>query len=298
MAQVPADVFVGLITHPRSRFPQAQGPAGLLATIAEKLPNEGLSVATDVCSEDLVTPGQLSITPKSVRASIAREMEIENQWREYLNEAPAHVTTRTFLAARKVSRLLKTAPPWRRSFQDSDKAAKALTRLANIELAHLTVMHHAAESGAPWALLLEDDAVAPDPDTFVADLAEFLIKSQDSAHSLSMMNLSESFSIEQLGIQRLLSEQVQKSPRSWPSRVSAKHVTNTVCAVLYQRNFLEDLLSIIDRIPLEPVVPIDFKINDALMRGEGQLPGTTWVCSPAPLIQDSGLPQATTRFTS
>ena len=298
MAQVPADVFVGLITHPRSRFPQAQGPAGLLATIAEKLPNEGLSVATNVCSEDLVTLGQLSLTPQAVRASIAREMELEKQWRKYLNDSPPNFTTRAFLSARKASRLLKNAPPWRRSIQESSNAATSLTRLANIELAHLTVMHHAADSGAPWALLLEDDAVAPDPDTFVGDLAEFLIQSHDNADSLSMMNLSESFSVEQLGIQGLLRQQVQKSPTNWPSRVSAKHVTNTVCAVLYQRDFLVTLLSIIDRIPLEPVVPIDFKINDALMRGEGQLPGNTWVCSPAPLIQNSGLPQATTRFTS
>ena len=71
---------------------------------------------------------------------------------------------------------------------------------------------------------------------------------------------------------------------------ASKPVTNTVCAILYHREFLSLLLTKLDELPLEPVVPIDWKLNVALMElfQEGAIrPGSCWVIEPAPVLQRS-----------
>jgi hypothetical protein len=67
-------------------------------------------------------------------------------------------------------------------------------------------------------------------------------------------------------------------------------VTNTVCAILYRTEFLMQLLDVWEALPMEPVVPIDWKLNRALMTlyQRGSLPpGSTWLVDPAPIIQMS-----------
>jgi len=61
--------------------------------------------------------------------------------------------------------------------------------------------------------------------------------------------------------------------------------------MLYRRPFLEHLRSTLALIPLSPVIPIDFKVNEALMRMAPVCPaGDAWLASPAPLTQRSGVP--------
>jgi hypothetical protein len=67
-------------------------------------------------------------------------------------------------------------------------------------------------------------------------------------------------------------------------------VTNTVCAVLYRSTFLADLLPTLKDIPMEPIVPIDWKLNAALMQlvREGTIgDGDCFTLEPAPIRQSS-----------
>ena len=67
-------------------------------------------------------------------------------------------------------------------------------------------------------------------------------------------------------------------------------VTNTVCAILYRTSFLRELLAVWAELPVEPVIPIDWKLNKALMmlHGRGLLPaGSAWNVEPAPIVQMS-----------
>ena len=71
---------------------------------------------------------------------------------------------------------------------------------------------------------------------------------------------------------------------------ASKPVTNTVCAVLYRTSFLEELLTVLDSLPLSPVIPIDWKLNAALlqMHDSGALgAGDCWFLEPAPIVQRS-----------
>ena len=65
-------------------------------------------------------------------------------------------------------------------------------------------------------------------------------------------------------------------------------MTNTVCAILYRAAFVRDLLAAMDALPMEPVVPIDWKLNLALMRmfDDGRLvAGDCWQVEPGPIDQ-------------
>jgi hypothetical protein len=160
----------------------------------------------------------------------------------------------------------------------------------NIELSHLRLIDLAVASGASWCLLLEDDAWCEDPRAFAIDLLRF-VREADSRGKLLTVNMSESFTLEDLGIGHLLTPVPAEQAGPWPMLEADRPVTNTVCAVLYRGDFLARLQHELHRVPLAPVIPIDFKLNVALMRMAPTVaPGDFWVASPAPLSQRSGVP--------
>ena len=163
-----------------------------------------------------------------------------------------------------------------------------LKRLANIELAHLSLLQQALVSEAPWALILEDDALAIDPHETADALARFLAQYTGESQP-KYVNVSESFSANTLGIQGL-GKQVGVWAEGAPLESMAKPVTNTVCAILYSRAFMLAVVDEFEAIPLKPVIPIDWKLNVAIMNlfEKGELSsGDCWQVDPAPFVQGS-----------
>jgi len=160
-------------------------------------------------------------------------------------------------------------------------------RLLNIELAHQELLRQGLTSRAPWILILEDDAWSANID----DLADGLTDLLELAEvSVRFINLSESFDLSELGIKHLLGD----SDYSWHGSttravLSAQQpVTNTVCAIAYRSYFAEQLLSAYASMPMRPVVPIDWKLNQALMdmHSSGSLGvGSCWWVVPGPIDQ-------------
>ena len=289
------DIFVGLVTHPNTVFPQARTTNGLAAQLVETLTSLGLVVESTIVDDNPLVPDQITVSPKAVRASIREEINVERKWREYLNSGSLSLLLRLQLNIRRTLTTLRLAPPWRRSTEAGDAGSRRLTRLANIELAHLRVLDDAVKSEAAWALVLEDDAKSSSARKFGHELAQFLSKVAVAYPELSMINLSDSFTVDQLGIEHLLAG--SEGTFAWSIRKVDRHITNTVCAVLYRRDLLVRLLKELQSIPLEPVVPIDFKVNEAIRRAGSDLPGQTWMCDPAPITQGSGVPAASTVIT-
>jgi hypothetical protein len=287
---VTPDLFVGLVTHPRSRFADAASPTGLMSGLATAVAESGATVVTAVSDRDEYTDDLLPLTVDVVRQSIEAELSCERRWREYLAGHPAGVGLRSFMAVRRAYRSITLAPPWVRSLGPDDAGARMVRRLVNIELSHLRLIEEAVASGASWCLLLEDDAWCEDPHGFASALMRF-VREAETRGQPQTVNMSESFSIDDLGIRHLLTPIPPEQAGPWPMYAAERPVTNTVCAVLYRGDFMARLLGELRQIPVAPVIPIDFKLNEALMRmAPSVAPGDVWVASPAPLSQRSGVP--------
>lgn len=167
-----------------------------------------------------------------------------------------------------------------------------MERLINIELAHVSLIKEGCQSGCDWILILEDDAHAGSISELADSLARFIMTMEQTTNLGSQpqyVNLSRSFSETRLGVTTLMTHAGHWSAGA-ELLASSKPVTNTVCAVLYRREFAERLLTEFESIPLSPVLPIDWKLNLAIMRlfDLAELgPGDYWTVNPAPILQGS-----------
>lgn len=269
-------LFIGVVSHRHSRFAESQGPQGLAAQLADRIP----ATVVQVNTENLLDESLLPVTAAMVQETLTAELRVDAAWARYLGRARAlrWWAGQGLRWARRGVRLVR--PP----------STGAVRRLLNIELSHLDLMRAGLASGASWVLILEDDAMSAD----VADLAEGLLALMQDA-SVGFINLSRSFDTTTLGIDHLLSpapvEWAGFEPRSVLS--ASRPVTNTVCAILYSADFLGALVRQMDGLPMTPVVPIDWKLNLALMSmfesGEAGS-GTCWLVEPAPITQMSMQP--------
>jgi hypothetical protein len=171
-----------------------------------------------------------------------------------------------------------------------------LRRLINIELSHIGLMRQAVDCDSDWALIVEDDAAADEPEGFATALAQFTQDHQDERQP-KYVNVSRSFSEERLRIDAHLTPVgIWGTAGNIPVLSAERPVTNTVCAILYRTDFLRELLAVLDGIPVAPVLPIDWKLNEAILRmvESGTLgAGDCWFLSPAPVVQRSMTPHAT-----
>ena len=265
-------LFVGVVSHLNSRFAASQGPSGLAAGLMGILP----SVEIQINTQNLYDTLDLPLSSEEMRTSLSDELHLEKHWAQYLQQ-PQGVTWHLRYAMRWVKRA------WEQ-FRPPDESR--FIRLLNIELSHLDLMRSGLASGAQWILILEDDAMTADLDDLAKGLEGVLASGADC------VSLSHSFASTDLGISHLL------SVSSIPWRGSAEReilevdrpITNTVCATLYSRRFLTSLEQELSALPLIPVIPIDWKINQALMQLQtsGQLAGVTcWIVDPAPITQMS-----------
>ena len=277
-----ADCFIGVVSHVGSRFAISQSHEGLAEILSRRFLDSGVTTAVQVNTRNLHDPDALPIDSAVVQTTLSAELHLQAEWAAYLragDRASVVDGVRNLIrSARRTVRLFRAPSP------------SSVTRLVNIELSHLDLMRAGLESGAEWVLILEDDAFAPDP----TDCAQGLLGlMRDCPTTVDYVNVSQSFTNTQLGIEHLL--KTAAAPR-WTGSVSrgvlsaSRPVTNTVCAILYRREFLISLVEEMNALPMTPVVPIDWKLNIALMRlfESGRLPdGSCLLVDPAPIDQMS-----------
>lgn len=271
-------LFVGVVSHEGSRFSVSQGRDGLARQLASVIADCEVRVNT----VDMLDESVRRVGPSSVQETLTAELKLDRRWSSFLGK-PMRARWWTIHTLRIIRRgWLRLRPP----------GPAMVRRLLNIELSHLDLMRRGLESGAPWVLILEDDAFTSDITDLSVGMRELLVHSPAPA----FVNLSQSFDLDELGIDHLLAP---VGGVTWggptPRRVvgARRPVTNTVCAILYSRDFLMDLVAAFDALPMEPVVPIDWKLNLALMDmfDAGQIgPGECWLVEPAPITQMSMQP--------
>lgn len=281
-------VFLGLVTHRRTRFPQASSPEGLVHQVGHALTQQGVRVTVEVHDADHHTDDLVPLTNAQVIASIDAELDLEARWRAYVTPRMSRAGLTIFMAARRAYRRLTLAPPWHRGPAATSDGAAMLRRLVNIELAHLHLLQQAQDQRATWALIVEDDASLEDAHHFAEALVTFIHEHAGQPQP-AYVNVSRSFSSERLDLAPHLTPQ-----GNWDATTMALAsdipLTNTVCAVLYRGTFLDRLVPAMQAIPISPVLPIDWKLNAALL-GLAQThmigAGDCWFLDPAPIVQGS-----------
>lgn len=282
------DILVGVVSHERSRFADSQGAEGLGGRIVRTLIELGVSARLLVRLENDHDPRELPVDGRLAWASVSAQLRLEREWESYISPATAgRIGVRALRdRARLILACIRSWRPWLPAGSNASQI-RAITRLLNIELSHLAILREAVASGASWALVLEDDA----GDADAVDCARGILGITAQAPPPAYVNLSRSFANDELRIAALLT-----SSSSWAGTTertvltAERPVTNTVCAILYERSFIEALLAEWDSLPMTPVVPIDWKLNRCLMRmhAAGTFPaGGCWFVEPAPIMQRS-----------
>jgi len=281
-------VFLGLVTHEGTRFKSADKPTGLIHQVSSALTERGYRTEMLISRENDFEKSGVVLTQREVVDSIKAELRIERQWRRFVNSDDTGALQDIKFTARHIYRRAKFAPLGRRRPLATERGAQMLRRLVNIELAHVKLLKAAYQSGASWAMIVEDDAQLDDVESFTSHLKTF-IESQASSTTPLYLNLSDSFSYESLGLSSRLRPTGSWSPNA--ALLSAdRPLTNTACAILYRYEFIDILLPALLQIPTSPVLPIDWKLNAALLdlycRGDVKS-DDCWFVSPGPIVQGS-----------
>ena len=282
------ELFIGVVSHEGTRFPVNQGLEGLAASLSRALDKRGFTCQMKVNTKDAWTPAVLDITPQVAKRSPRASLQFEQVWKDYLGQGGWLTRARdsfTFLA-RHFKLTMQSLRP---SFTATSKAA--VRRLVNIELSHLQLWQQGLASGASWVLVIEDDDSAAD----IEDLADGLAGLLDSSHGVhgsKYVNLSASFQTAELGTGHLLSA----TDLPWRGHISRqiqqaeRPITNTVCAIAYRAELLSAIVDEFAQLPMDPVIPIDFKLNAALIALRQRAVLTAGDClqvEPPPIIQMS-----------
>lgn len=270
-------LFVGVVSHEGSRFSVSQGPDGLAARLADALRPHGIDCTVVVSMQDLHDESRLPVTEAMVQGSLSEQLRLDRRWTAFLRrrQGPGWWAHHLARWVRRATQRVRSPGPG------------MVRRLLNIELAHRRLLGEGAGSGADWVLVLEDDAGCTDVADAAAGLAGLMLA---PGAQPAFVNVSQSFSLAQLGIEHLLTPAAARWAGPQPRSVlqSAVPVTNTVCAIAYRAEFAGRLLEVMKALPMEPVVPIDWKLNLALMAmaDSGEIAaGDCWLVDPAPIDQ-------------
>jgi len=241
--------------------------------------DRGVSVDVTIDATNRWDSEAAPLTRGDVQEALSAQVRLEDRWESFL-QGGAGIAPRA--RAKSVMRHAKRL--WRRL---SPPSLDMVERLLNIEMAHTVLLQAGLTSGSSWILILEDDGECTDIDDLADGLGAMIEGPADGAR---FINLSESFEVSELGIEHLLKTSDQPWAGSGPRRLVETElpVTNTVCAIAYRAPFAELLLEEYSKMPQRPVVPIDWKLNQALMtlHGRGELPpgSCLWVL-PGPIDQ-------------
>lgn len=259
------------MSHEGTRFTHSQTDQGLAAKLADALPGSHLAV----CRRDLFDETGEAVSPEDVQAALSAELHSEYRWGSYLGRRREPKWWLTF-AGRQARRLKGRVDP---------PSESTVRRLLNIEYAHRALLQQGLDSSADWIVILEDDAACSDIDDLTTGLQALIA----GAASSSFINLSQSFSFTELGINELVDvSNIHRWAGNQPRVVlqAQRPVTNTVCAIAYSRDLAGQIMTIFDGMPERPVLPIDWKLNEALM-DLASLPNTVecLLLDPAPIQQ-------------
>ncbi len=287
-------LFVGLITYGGSTFNRHGEATHTIGRIEAAMAAQGLACTSLISDRDDYSADVFPITRSRLLSSALFQAWLEFRWRRYLargradslSSLPRDAAVLAVMSARRLHSYLGFNP-----FRAAARlpGARQVIRLLNIDLSHLRVYRAALQSDAVGVLVIEDDARLIDGEAPFEVLQ--LLLSTLQADKSEFVNLSESISQAELGVSGILG--APKFPEGFEGIAiiaCSRPVTNTVCANLFSRRFVEMLVSDIEKRGLFPVIPIDWRLNRMIMEEwkSGGLNSTicTWT-TPGIFVQGS-----------
>jgi hypothetical protein len=260
------DLFLGLVTHRNSAFNSSGEATRALENLSLKLEGLGLQVETLVSDRDDYTSENFPISTDSLILAAKAQSQLERDWRLFLSSRAGFAVPIRFAkqaATHVLYQVMLTKRLRGAKGASASQAAKAYQRLINIDLSHRRILDEGLKSGASVIVILEDDASELNVQQ-VQVFADVIRLASDQG--VDFINLSESISLQDLGVTRILSRGTV-IPGMHENQVIAMDtpVTNTVCANIYGSNFATLFASYLIEDRLTPVIPIDWRLNQVLM---------------------------------
>ena len=260
------DLFIGLVTHRNSAFNFSGEATRALENLSLKLEGLGLQVKTLVSDRDDYTSESFPISTDSLKSAAKAQSQLERDWRLFLISragfaAPIRFAKQT--ATHALYQVMLTKRLRGAKGASASQAVKAYQRLINIDLSHRRILDEGLKSRAAVIVVLEDDASELNVQQ-VHVFADVIRMARDQG--VDFVNLSESISIGDLGVTRILKRGKNISSLHGNQVIATDTpVTNTVCANIYGSNFATLFASYLSENRLSPVIPIDWRLNQVML---------------------------------
>ncbi len=161
-----------------------------------------------------------------------------------------------------------------------------MSREHNISESHISQFLDSIRSNFEFSLILEDD-FRLNQDYSLELAINSLLEFMKINSNVSVISVSESFSFSKLGISNVVSNIQFNNLNLYEATFP---VTNTVSAMLYEREFLRQMLPYLFEYRKYRIIPIDHKINMALhqiYKKKNSESGFFYFMQPGLFIQDS-----------
>ena len=274
-------IFIGLVTHPNSRFNSEGQSSKRIIELADSLSQLGINVVTLISDRnDFQSSGRVIGISDRVR-SAWKQVQIEKAWDKYVWES-----TGSDSRTRKHGTIFFSGMFVKRAISYLSNSS-SLARLANIDLSHLRLLKEGVTSGADWVLIIEDDARFGDTVT-TAGMLRTIIEILDGHSSRVFINLSESIDTVELRVDRIVSAGNSLRTLTNESELLgiSPAISNTVCANMYSHHFAHEFASAIEVQGILPSIPIDWRLNQLIMEARVTPVECYWV-KPGLFLQGS-----------
>jgi len=255
------NVLIGLVTHPESKYLDKN----FVHNISKLVDMPNCYITTQISNENL---SRRIISRFDLVKYYLVSINIELKFTKYISgrQGTFNLLMNYLRKYRDVFIRIKnhhSAP---------DMEINQLRRFDNINLAHLEFFKTAFNHNYDFLIVLEDDALTPNPSSF-RDLILQLLFDDEFSKKPAFLNASKSLSWSELNMERLISS---INPHKLYSQTTLT-VTNSACANIYNRKYIEVIFGRLKRVALKGLqnfIPIDQLLNYVTLmdqRGEKEI---------------------------
>jgi hypothetical protein len=255
-------IFLGLITHSESKYLNTFGIHEKFANLTKEL-NVGLYSIHDINATD-ASLEKIIIRDEVISICMLLKSLMQTQLRILLKSKLHNFVFFTYHVLSGIYSTMKLLFKLQLSvfsLRYNQEYRRMIARQHNISEAHITQLSNSLNSNLTYSLILEDDFIEnrfyPINETLFK-IVEFMDKTPD----VKVLSISESFSPKLLGFDKI-STNISFEDLNFYNLLTP--VTNTVSAMFYKSDILNQIIPILTSYRKYKIIPIDHKFNMAFV---------------------------------